>query len=79
MEKIYMCHCGCGAVVWKDGDNELTFESLTVEPEIITGIDEFGFINGKHSLLPDGADIAIFELQFMRNVNGTGIFKDNIK
>lgn len=70
MEKIYECHCeaGCGSIVWKDGDNELCFESLTAEREIITHVDKDGFINGKHSMLPAGLDIVEFELQFMRNV-----------
>jgi hypothetical protein len=68
MEKIYSCHCGCGTIVWKDGENELTFQNILGNLEIITHVDYQGFINGKYSIFPAGLEIVEFELQFMRNI-----------
>jgi hypothetical protein len=70
MEKIYICHCGCNTVVWKDGNNELTIESDVIGREVITHVDSQGFVNGKWSMLPEGLTIVEFELQFMANVGG---------
>ena len=67
MEKIFICHCGCGTVIWKDGDNEISYSCDDVQ-EIITFVDENGFINGKYSLSLEGLYVILQELQFMKNI-----------
>ena len=63
MHIIYKCYCGCEMVVFRD--KFVMFQSLLVDPaEIVTFIDDNGFINGKYSISHEGLLQVQQELEF---------------
>lgn len=65
MTVIWICPCGCGQKIYRDGPR-LWIESNEIYPaEQITYIDNLlGFVNGKYSVMPDGLLLVQQELEF---------------